>query len=126
MAGRWGLGLAGLILLVFTLVYGINRLIPVTTSPAVAQKNQGPLTATETPTRPPEVSAAPTAVAGAPLPGTSSNSQVRAIDQNGVASINLRACPSLTCAVVGELPAGQQASEQEYLTCSHKHFHPTT
>jgi len=106
--GKWGITLVGLGILIIVLVYGINYLIPPAHLPAVDQPGQIPLATTDVPTRQPAASATSTVAADTPILTPAVQSQVTVIEGNDVTAVNLRSCPSVTCAVVGEMLFGQQ------------------
>ena len=106
--GQWGITLVGLCLMVITLVYGINRLIPPARIPYASPSDYTPLSATHIPTMQPTDVLTATVTVNNPIPTPSGHSQIAIINKNDVTSVNLRSCPSVTCAVVGEIIIGQQ------------------
>jgi hypothetical protein len=106
--GKWGITLVGLGILIIVLVYSINYLIPPAHLPAVDQPGQVPLVATAIPTNQPTANATSSAAADTPILTPAVQSLVTVIEGNDVTSVNLRSCPSVTCAVVGEMLFGQQ------------------
>jgi hypothetical protein len=105
---QWGITLVGLGLLVIALVYGINRLIPPARIPNASPSDNTPLAATHIPTIQPTDVLTATVTVENPIPTPSGHSQVAINAENDVTSVNLRSCPSVTCAVVGEMLIGQQ------------------
>ncbi len=106
--GRMGISLVGLGLLVFALAYGFNRLLPAGQVPTADQSGAAPLAATITPTLRPTSTTTPAPDSATTTPAPAGRSQVVIKPENGLASVNLRSCPSTTCAVVGEILIGQQ------------------
>lgn len=106
--GQWGITLVGLGLLVIALVYGINRLIPPARIPYASPSDNTPLPATHIPTMQPTGVLTATVTVENPIPTPSGQSQIVINNKNNVTSVNLRSCPSVTCAVVGEILIGQQ------------------
>jgi hypothetical protein len=106
--GQWGITLVGIGLLVIALVYGFNRLIPPARIPNTSPSDNTPLAATHIPTMQPTGVLTATVTFENPIPTPSEVSQVAINAENDATSVNLRSCPSVTCAVVGEMFMGQQ------------------
>lgn len=106
--GKWGIALGGLGLLVIVLVYGINHLVPPVRNPNAIPSDDTPLAAIIVPTHQPSGVPIATVFVDNPPPTPFPKSLVTLNAENGVTSVNLRSCPSVTCAVVGEMSPGQQ------------------
>jgi hypothetical protein len=106
--GKWGIALIGLGLLVVVLVYSIKHLVPSVGNSDASLSGETPQAATIVPTTQPTDVPATTVSANTPLPTPAEHSQVAISNENDVTSVNLRSCPSVTCAVVGEMSPGQQ------------------
>jgi len=107
--GKWGLTFVGLGILVMVLVYGIDHLIPPLQLPEGDQEGSALPASTGIPTSQPTASATTSLTPDTPFPTSSGKSQVIIIEEDNLTSVPLRTCPSVTCAVVGEISAGQQA-----------------
>ena len=106
---KGGIALVGLGLLVIVLVYGINHLVSPARNSNASLSSDTPQAATiVTIFQPSDVPVA-TVFVDNPPPTLSTHSIVTINAENDVTSVNLRSCPSVTCAVVGEMLPVQKA-----------------
>jgi hypothetical protein len=106
---KWGVTLMALVILVMGLVYSIDYLIFPAHAPGADQQRTTLQARAAIPTSQPTANATTSVAPDTPLPATAGKSQVTVIEEDALTSVPLRTCPSVTCAVVGEMSAGQQS-----------------